>query len=81
MNHTKTYVTCVVCKKELLETSFNKHLRTHDNPLSRNCKKWYKNNFHNDNGVCVCNHCDEEIHGEYSFHYEEHLQAHGITNK
>lgn len=80
MNYTKTIVTCKVCKKELLNTSFNKHLKTHGDPLSRNCNKWYKKYFHSEEKICVCNICDEEIHVDYPSQYEEHLNKHNIDN-
>lgn len=81
MSIVKTKVTCRICKKEFLENSFNKHLKSHDDPLSRNCTRWYKDYFKNDSGACVCKICDDELHCEYSYQYLDHLKQHGINEK
>lgn len=75
----KVYITCRICHKDILETGFSTHVRTHSNPLSRNCNKWYKEYFHKECGyLCVCNVCDDEIRGYYPSDYEDHLAEHGI---
>ena len=86
MTIVKEYVICGKCGKEVLKSSFNKHLATHYNPLSRNCHKWYKKYFKKDQGVCVCTIDDEEFFPSIEDGYDDghqyidHLKELGITD-
>ena len=83
----KEYIKCGICGKEMLKGSFNKHLSTHYNPLSRNCNKWYKKYFKSDQKTCVCTIDDEEFYPSIEdgydggYQYASHLKKLGVTNK
>lgn len=85
MKYDKIYVRCRVCNKELLDTSFSKHLRKHYDPKSSLCHKWYKGYFKNDDGIVVCSICDESIYPDpdsYGYDFEEHLlMKHNISKE
>lgn len=73
----KNYVKCNICKKEMLEGSFNKHLEKHFDPCSRLCNMWYKYFFIVHRGMAVCIFCDNEINPDFKasrYEYEQHLE-------